>query len=82
MQKRIGEGVSSNLGRWIKNGRLPRVGRISSAGTVTSMRWWPWMATKSSPVQLEFGLGGHSLARERYEKEEENGELNLVNYSG
>ena len=64
------EGVSSNLDRSIKDGRLPRVGRISPADTVTAARWWPWMATKSSPAQLEFGLGGHGLAWERYGKED------------
>ena len=28
------------------------------------------MVTKSSSAQLEFGLGGHDLAREKYGKEE------------
>ena len=75
------KGVSSNLGRWIKDGRLLRVGRISPAGIVNLAWWWPWMVTKSSSAQLEFGLGGHGLAQERYRKEEENGELNSANYS-
>ena len=65
------KGVSSNLGRWIKDGRLLRVGRISPAGIVNLAWWWPWMVTKSSSVQLEFSLRGHGLAWERYRKEEE-----------
>ena len=56
MQKSHGEEVSSNLGRESHIGRLPMVGRIFLASTVTSIGWSPLSVMRTSLTSAERAL--------------------------